>query len=128
MSALDTLAVSTAVGLTLELAHHREGHAAGHVSATLEMPTSIAPHASWMDRQCAFLAGGPVGGAVHITGRSSQHIPPTLWIGSAAVHIDDATASTVQAWLDSRPRKGAQPCADTLPRDNAAPAAPELQA
>lgn len=122
MSAVDVLAVRTQAGLSLELTYHRTGHAAGEVSATLNMPESLAPRSGWVDRQCAFLAGGLPGDAVRVEARGSKHFPPTLWMGSAAIYIQDDTAASVQAWLDSRPRP------DTLPRDIATPAAPELQA
>lgn len=47
----------------------------------------------------------------------------TLWVGRACVDVTEATANTARAWIDSRPRLGAQPLPATLPRDIAAPVA-----
>src|SRR5690606_15557043 len=51
---------------------------------------------------------------------SEQH--HTLWIGRACVEVTEATANTVQAWIDSRPRPpAAARSAREFPSDIATP-------
>ena len=124
----DCLTVRTLAGLTLRLRHHHDAACPDNVAASLDLPLKRAErerHALFGQR-VAFLSGGRRTG-VYIEPRDplDPNIGPELWIGGATVEIDDATATTVQAWLDSRvPYATDAPLPDTLPRDIAAPAAP----